>query len=117
MRLCKHGKRTLLLIVSNNHTNFNFVHLCSTILWSVRTSLFMQFTVNSYTYMYCYYAVKIIVIYTLLEINDIPVGQPTKIQPYPSETASKLERGLGNLGGFVGGSNTRILLICLKLKS
>ena len=67
-------------------------------------------------FIHCY-AVKIIVIYTLLEINDIPVGQPTKIQPYSSETASKLERGLDSLDGFVGGSNTRILLICLKLKS
>lgn len=54
------------------------------------------------------------IIYTLLEIIDIPVGQPTKVKPYLVEAASKLERGLGR---FVGDSNIRIFLICLKLKS
>ena len=52
--------------------------------------------------------------YTLLQIICIPVGQPTNVKPYLDEAASKLERGLGR---FVGDSNIRIFLICLKLKS
>lgn len=76
-------------------------------------SLCLQYTVYICTYR-CMLHCKKNIIYTLLEIIDIPVGQPTKVKPYLVEAASKLERGLGR---FVGDSNIRIFLICLKLKS
>lgn len=77
-------------------------------------SLCLQYTVYICTYRCMLHCKKKYIIYTLLEIIDIPVGQPTKVKPYLVEAASKLERGLGR---FVGDSNIRIFLICLKLKS
>ena len=112
-----------------DYSDFNY----STILGSVYVTLlevyatYISLHVPVYcTYMYYYYiyalllyiavtyTVKKRIIYTLLEIINIPVRQPTKVKPYLVDAASKLER---DLGISVGDSNIRIFLICLKLKS
>lgn len=97
-----------------DYTNFNCFLLCSTILGSVCVCHSACSILCIYVHIAACYTVKKNIIYTLLEIIDIPVGQPTKVKPYLVEAASKLERGLGR---FVGDSNIRIFLICLKLKS
>lgn len=76
----------------------------------VSVSLYLQYTLHIDIPI----AVTQKIIHTLLKIINIPVGKPTKVKPYLVEAASKLERGLGR---FVGDSNIRISLICLKLKS
>ena len=92
-------------ITCNNHTNFN---------------CFQECTFITLCAVYCTFIHLLLLhwnkkdIYTLLEIINTPVGQPTKVKPYLVEAASKLERGLGR---FAGDSNIRIFLICLKLKS